>query len=87
MRPGPRGFSHGAWPEPTKELNGYMKGITPAVRWSHYQLENGTGIALLDRDFEIGRDELTPSLKVKRNIVEQKYRAVIDGLYEEPEKA
>jgi len=45
----PYGFSHGAWPKPTKELRGYMKGITPAVRWSHYLLENGTGVALLDR--------------------------------------
>ena len=45
----PYGFSHGAWPEPTNELNGYMKGITPAVRWSHYLLATGTGVALLDR--------------------------------------
>jgi long-chain acyl-CoA synthetase len=47
------------------------------------QYERIKKIALLDRDFEIGRDELTPSLKVKRNIVEQKYRALIDALYEE----
>ncbi len=47
------------------------------------QYERIKKIALLDRDFEIGQDELTPSLKVKRNIVEQKYRALIDALYEE----
>lgn len=40
-------------------------------------------IALLDRDFEIGEGEMTPSLKVRRNIVEQKYREIIDALYEE----
>jgi len=45
----PYGFAHGAWPEPTAERNGYMKGITPAVRWSHYSLEGGGGVALLDR--------------------------------------
>ena len=45
----PYGFSHGAWPEPTHELNGYVKGITPVVRWSHYSLEGDGGIALLDR--------------------------------------
>jgi long-chain acyl-CoA synthetase len=40
-------------------------------------------IALLDRDFEIERDEITPSLKVKRAIVTDRYKDVIDGLYAE----
>jgi len=38
-------------------------------------------IAVLDRDFEIEADEITPTLKIKRNIVERKYKAVIDSLY------
>jgi long-chain acyl-CoA synthetase len=40
-------------------------------------------IALLDRDFEIEQDEITPSLKVRRGIVARKYKDVIDGLYAE----
>jgi long-chain acyl-CoA synthetase len=40
-------------------------------------------IALLDRDFDIESGEVTPTLKVKRNIVEARYRDVIDALYEE----
>jgi long-chain acyl-CoA synthetase len=40
-------------------------------------------LALLERDFEIERDEITPSLKVKRAIVEKRYKDVIDELYRE----
>jgi long-chain acyl-CoA synthetase len=40
-------------------------------------------VILLDRDFEIEKGEITPTLKVKRNIIEQKYKARIDALYEE----
>jgi long-chain acyl-CoA synthetase len=38
-------------------------------------------IALLDRDFEIEEGEITPSLKVRRAVIEKKYKSVIDGLY------
>jgi long-chain acyl-CoA synthetase len=38
-------------------------------------------IAILDHEFEIERDEITPTLKVKRNIIEKKYRDMIEGLY------
>ncbi len=40
-------------------------------------------IVLLERDFEIAEGEMTPSLKVRRAIVETKYKAVIDDLYRE----
>jgi long-chain acyl-CoA synthetase len=40
-------------------------------------------IALLDRDFEIAKGEITPTLKVKRNIIEEKYADLIEFLYEE----
>jgi long-chain acyl-CoA synthetase len=40
-------------------------------------------IAVLERDFEIEKGEMTPSLKVKRNVVEQKYKGLLDALYRE----
>ncbi len=40
-------------------------------------------IALLDREFDIGKNEVTPTLKVKRNIVEKKYKDLIDAFYQE----
>ena len=40
-------------------------------------------IAVLERDFEIAAGEITPTLKVKRNIIERKYKDIIDSLYRE----
>jgi long-chain acyl-CoA synthetase len=40
-------------------------------------------VILLDQDFTIEKGEMTPSLKIKRNIVEDKFRAKIDALYQD----
>ncbi len=45
----PYGFSHGAWSQPNPNLAGINKGILPVIRWSHYSLAAGGGVALLDR--------------------------------------
>ena len=38
-------------------------------------------LKLLEHDFSIERGELTPKLSVKRKVVDQRYRSVIDRLY------
>ncbi|MBC7842730.1 MAG: long-chain fatty acid--CoA ligase [Gemmatimonadaceae bacterium] len=41
-------------------------------------------IALLEHEFTIDGGELTPSLKVKRRVINEKYKGVIDKLYDDP---
>ena len=47
------------------------------------QFERIKRIALLPREFSLESGELTPTLKVKRRVVEQNYKDLIDRLYED----
>ena len=45
------------------------------------QVEQIKRFAILDRDLTIEQGELTPTLKVKRNVVNDRYADVLDALY------
>ena len=47
------------------------------------QYERVKRVALIENELTIDGGELTPTLKVKRRVVDEKYRAVIDRLYNE----
>ncbi|MBC7911666.1 MAG: long-chain fatty acid--CoA ligase [Pyrinomonadaceae bacterium] len=49
------------------------------------QYERVKRVALLENELTIEGGELTPTMKVKRRVVDEKYRDVIDRLYEEAE--
>jgi len=58
-----------------KEVHRELEGLA--------NFETPKKIALLAEDFTVERGELTPTLKVKRRVVDQAYKGLIDGLYAE----
>jgi long-chain acyl-CoA synthetase len=51
------------------------------------QFERVKKIALLEDEFTVETGELTPTLKIKRRVVDEKYKNVIDKIYSDAEKA
>lgn len=49
------------------------------------QFEKIKGVALLEKEMTVENGELTPTLKVKRRVVTEKYKELIDRLYAEKE--
>jgi long-chain acyl-CoA synthetase len=67
-----------AAPETEEMVAGYVKELNARLnRW-----ETIKKFTLLERDLSIEDGELTPSMKVKRRIVEQSFAGNIDKMYE-----
>jgi long-chain acyl-CoA synthetase len=62
-----------------KEVAGKLQGLA--------KFETPKKVAVLEHDFSIDRGELTPTLKVKRRVIDKTYRDVIDRLYEDESAA
>jgi long-chain acyl-CoA synthetase len=56
-----------------------IDGLTPNLA----KYERIKKVALLENEFTVEGGELTPTLKVKRRVIDEKYRDVIEKLYEE----
>jgi long-chain acyl-CoA synthetase len=62
-----------------KEVLGQCAGL------AHFEIPKK--VALLEHDFSIERGELTPTLKVKRRVIDKTYKELIDSLYDAREPA
>jgi len=53
--------------------------LGPLSDLAHYEVPKK--IALLPEELSLERGELTPTLKIKRRVINERYKAVIDGMY------
>jgi long-chain acyl-CoA synthetase len=61
-----------------RQVDGYTKDLA--------QYEKVKKIALLENELTVESGELTPTLKVKRRIIDEKYKDVIEKIYDDAEK-
>jgi long-chain acyl-CoA synthetase len=58
-----------------------IQGIVDGANQKYAQVEQVKKFVILDHDFSQETGEMTPSLKVKRNVVNEKYAPLFDELY------
>jgi long-chain acyl-CoA synthetase len=63
------------------EVHDLIQSVVDEVNGRYAQVERVKRFAILDRDLSQEGGELTPTLKVKRNVVNEKYADVFDSLY------
>ena len=62
-----------------------IQGYVDEVNTKLARFETVKYFRLLPADFSIESGEMTPSLKVKRRVVQERYAAIINKMYDEPE--
>ena len=60
-----------------RQIDGRTEGLS--------QFEKVKKFALLERELTVDNGELTPTLKIKRRVVEERYAPVINAMYQNPE--
>ncbi len=66
------------------EVTNLYQGVVDRVNTELAQFERIKRFALLPGEFSIEQGELTPTMKVRRNIIEERWKEVIEGLYANP---
>jgi long-chain acyl-CoA synthetase len=64
-----------------QQIKDLYKSKIDEVQQSISGVEKVKKFVLMPSEFEISSGEITPTLKIKRNIVLQKYHALIDAMY------
>jgi long-chain acyl-CoA synthetase len=64
-----------------KEAQAAIQQHVDALNATLASYETIKDFCILDQDFSIETGELTPTLKVKRNVVQTKYKALLDAMY------
>src|SRR5581483_4036201 len=76
---------HGSVPG-DEELRGALQEAVDAANASVSQAESIRRFAVLPRELTVEGDELTPTLKVRRAVVEREYADLIESLYARPRR-
>ena len=68
-------------PTPPEDLEAAVAEAVATANASLSSVEQIKRFRILEREWVPGGDELTPTMKLKRRPIEQKYAAEIDALY------
>ncbi len=63
-------------------VEGYVRECLEQLNARLNRWETVKDVRILDHDLSVEQDELTPSMKVKRKVLEARYRAVLDSMYD-----
>ncbi len=66
-----------------KEIIDFYRARIDAMSAYMAKFERIVRFALLEREFSHEAGEITPTMKIRRNVIEEKYRTIIDEMYKE----
>jgi long-chain acyl-CoA synthetase len=78
LAPGTEGAALSEHPKVLEAIQGAIDGANAGLA----RFEQIKRFAVLERELSQDAGELTPSLKIKRRVVDQRYAEKIEGLYE-----